>query len=134
MTAVHDNIEAERLVWKATLARNRELGRPDPGSWVGKNIQMNSEESKSGWLVEGRLLKPWPLAVGEFWESRSDGSKILVYEDPKTCERSVIISYHVDAKFRVVLFRAEIQRANGDCRIEELCDLSTLVRSDYHLS
>lgn len=115
--AMTESAEIDKLGW-AAIAKAQPTGTLP--AWIVWNSTNDKKELRKGlWELVISLFKKRELRPGESWELKPDGTKILVWINPASGEKRVVISYEAEEGARVDLFRVEVDLHTKRVTIQE---------------
>lgn len=126
-----ESIKAEKLAWSA-------IAEAQPDSlipiWLLKNTTSAKNKINDNiWEVKIYIFKKRKLGLGESWETRPDGSKILVLTDPVDCKKYYRIHYIEDEDARVYLFQVQVDIVSNHGLIIRSVILGDINKDDFEL-
>lgn len=126
-----ESIEAEKLAWSV-------IAEAQPNSlipiWLLKNTTSRKNKINDNiWDVEIYIFKKRKLKLGESWETRPDGSKILVLTNPVDGKKYYIIHYIEDEGARVDFFRVQVDIVSNYGLIIHSVVLEGINKDDFEI-
>lgn len=123
--------EVERMGW-FEIAKSQ--GVDVLPAWIIRNATSSKIERGDGlWELSIYLFKKKKLELGEMWERRPDGSKVLVSVDSLSGEKSYVLTYTADEDDRILIFRVHVDLQSQQVTILQSSLLADLDQKSFEL-